>query len=158
MPIGVYPRKSLEERFWAKVDKHGPNGCWNWTAGEDGCGYGRIKVNGKMAYAHRVSWELTNGPIPEGMQVLHHCDNPSCVNPAHLFLGTVADNSRDMVSKERQARGEAHSQAKLTEQEVYEIRALLKAGYPQREIASAYDVDYRTINDIKTGKTWGWLA
>ena len=93
------------DRFWDKVDKSGR--CWEWLAAKNSSGYGRLNNNGRNHLAHRVAWILTNGPIPEGdhygtICVLHHCDNPPCVNPAHLFLGTIQDNVNDMIEKGRQ--------------------------------------------------------
>lgn len=87
-----------EERFWAKVEK-GPD-CWEWKAFRNK-GYGKFTYNGRMYLAHRLSWILTNGPIPDGLGVLHSCDNPPCVNPDHLFLGTQLDNMRDASNKGR---------------------------------------------------------
>jgi len=87
------------DRFFRKVDKTGS--CWNWLAGKDKDGYGKIKIARKDLRAHRVSWEIHNGIIPGGLLVLHRCDNPSCVNPSHLFLGTALDNNRDRDAKGR---------------------------------------------------------
>ena len=126
-------RRLLEQRFREKV-QHGPS-CWLWLAGTTGSlGYGSfwVPASGRMVAAHRVSWELTEGPIPEAYLVLHHCDTPPCVRPSHLFLGTQLDNMRDMVAKRRNfqvthpetmARGESHGAARLTAQDVREIRA-----------------------------------
>ena len=91
------------ERFWAKVDRSGE--CWLWTGPQVGRGYGKTSFNGKTQRAHRVSWELTYGPIPAGVFVCHKCDNPLCVRPEHLFLGTPLDNVRDMCAKKRQVSG-----------------------------------------------------
>lgn len=93
----------MEERFWPKVAKRGPDECWEWTASRTPQGYGKIgrRKGESPAIASRVSWEMHNGPIPDGLHVLHRCDNPPCVNPAHLFLGTNADNQRDMRAKGR---------------------------------------------------------
>lgn len=86
----------LATRFWAKVEKG--DGCWNWTAANVR-GYGRISINNRMFRAHRVSYEMHRGPIPEGLEICHRCDNPRCVRPDHLFVGTRSDNIRDRVAK-----------------------------------------------------------
>ena len=87
--------------FWSKVDVQGPDDCWLWKQSTDRHGYGQTGHDGLHWSAHRLAWQLSNGPIPDGLFVLHHCDNPPCCNPAHLFLGTQADNMADMVSKGR---------------------------------------------------------
>jgi len=152
-------RGTLEERFWAKVDKRGPDECWEWR-GAKRQGYGAISKgahgNGVLD-AHRVSWKLANGSIPAGKFVCHHCDNRSCVNPSHLFLGTQADNMHDMIKKGRSTHGERHKGAKLTEQDVHEIRQMLSRGIPVSVIAKKYGVARSTISRISTGETWGWL-
>jgi len=154
-------RGTLAERFWAKVDKKGPDECWEWQAAKrDGYGVIGGEYYGPILRAHRVSWDLANGSIPDGLCVLHHCDNPGCVNPRHLFLGTKADNIHDMMSKGRAVyvRGEANGGGgKLTESDVYEIRSFLHADYTQKSIAKIYMVSQTMISHINTGKEWGWL-
>ena len=143
-------RKSVEDRFWAKINKNGLGGCWIWTAGKVGTGrYGRIYINSKHYRTHRISWELHNGPIPAGIWVLHHCDNPPCVNPAHLFLGTALDNNRDAIRKGRKP----PIPQKLTRENVIEIRDLT-GPITLREIAARYGVSYETIGQVLRRETW----
>lgn len=102
-------KRTRADLFWAKVNKAGE--CWNWTACVTELGYGKFGAGTRgWVRAHRFSWELHNGPIPAGMSVLHRCDNPACVRPDHLFLGSIAENSRDMVAKGRSSRGAAHGE------------------------------------------------
>jgi hypothetical protein len=99
MPMGVYPRSTAEERLERDVDRSGE--CWVWTSKHNDLGYGMLMVNYQRWYAHRLAWTLANGPIPDGLCVLHRCDNPPCVRPAHLFLGTRTDNAKDRDQKGR---------------------------------------------------------
>lgn len=139
-------------RFWGRVDLQG-DGCWPWTASVDRWGYGHIRINGRLQRAHRVAWELCFGPIPEGVCVLHTCDNPRCVRPIHLFLGSQADNSRDKAKKGRAA-GERNPGAKLTATDVVEIRQRRRASALHRELAADFNVHRTTISNILSGKNW----
>lgn len=149
-------RKPLAERFWAQVDKaSGPNACWLWMAATCRRGYGRIGIDtNKIAVTSRVSWELTYGPIPNGLHVLHRCDNPPCVNPAHLFLGTQADNNADKLAKNRGTKGDTHGTSKLAENQIREIRSLHSAGIMQKDIATRFNVSKATVNAIVHRRTW----
>lgn len=152
----------LRERFWSKVNKSGPivraelGRCWEWT-GYKLKGYGRITAGPRslhVLYAHRVAYTLYVGAIPKELHVLHKCDHPPCVNPAHLFLGTEADNSTDKVRKGRSASGERHPQARLTAKQVRQIRALVASGAKRKDVARQFHVHYMTVVFIVTGKTW----
>ena len=158
-------RRPIKDRFWPKVDKRGPDECWEWTACYNEYGYGMIAKGGKdggMERAHLVSWEIHNGPIPDGLCVLHHCDNPHCVNPRHLFLGTKKDNVHDMSEKGRRslanrARGEHHGSAKLTEKKVRRIRLLLSRRCSQRYIARLFHISQTNVSAINRRDIWAWL-
>lgn len=178
--------KTLQS-FWDKVDASGgSDSCWNWTGGKFWCGYGSFAVQSKtwfvqgvgfcestkkQWYAHRLSYTISVGQIPEGVQVLHKCDNRACVNPKHLFLGHNSDNVRDKVLKGRQSRGEKHSIAvrasqprgenaptsKLTSQQVLEIRSKYKPrtrGFGPVSLAKAYGVSAQSIQGIVNRKFW----
>lgn len=147
----------LEERFWAKVNK--TETCWVWVGGRPKGRYGEFSVGKSMKRAHRISWELANGPIPTGLYVLHSCDNPPCVNPNHLFLGTQTDNVHDMENKKRgiHFRGEDNGRAKLTVVQVFEIRKLLARGDKKARIAKQYSINPVSVAYIENGKNWGWL-
>jgi len=128
--------------------------CWLWQAAKNSDGYGSFRRdNATTCSAHRMSWEIHRGPVPEGMQVLHHCDTPACVNPSHLYLGTQLDNIQDRVTRGRGNRpiGEKHPQAKLTEDDVRRIRADDRT---YKQIAADYGVSYHAIDGIKRGKRW----
>lgn len=153
------------ERFENSYIPEPNSGCWLWCGRPRGSNdYGSISRDGKHVTAHRASWELVNGNVPNGMFVLHRCDNSACVNPEHLFLGTQQDNSDDKVAKGRHSFGASHSAAKLnpargssngnsklTLTEVREIRSL---NLPQRKIAASYGVTQSLVSDIKLGKIW----
>jgi hypothetical protein len=146
------------DRFHAKL---GPevNGCRLWRGSRDSQGYGRLNVAGIPQLAHRVAWVIAHGPIPEGMCVLHRCDNPPCANVDCLFLGTMADNTADMVAKRRWApppvaAGEENVTAILTEEKVREIRAAFARGRSKMGLGRDFGVSPTTIYDVVTGKTW----
>ena len=145
------------KRFWSKIPRRETNQCWEWTGSKNRKGYGYITIAKRHFAAHRLAWELTIGAIPPGLCCCHHCDNPGCVNPAHLFLGTHDDNMADCKAKNRQTQGSRNPASKLLESDVLEIRTLLKRGLTQREVATRYNVKRQTIGDISTGTGWGWL-
>lgn len=132
------------------------NGCWLWTGCKNKAGYGRFNYNGKILNAQRASYLLFVEEIPEGYQVCHECDNPSCVNPDHLFIGTIADNMRDRDEKGRMAdkRGKLNGRSVLTEKQVLFIRNDTRSG---NIIAKEYGVARSTINRIRKKKTWSHL-
>lgn len=141
---------------WCREDK---NGCWVWFRSRNRQGYGQLRVDGVPRLAHRVAWERAKGPIPAGFFVLHRCDNPACVNPAHLFLGTLADNNRDMIAKGRHVsgfgKGENAGRALLNWAQVNAIRAEYAAGgTSMRRLAKEYGVSQGTIAKIVAGKNW----
>lgn len=154
----------LEQRFWEKVAKRGPDECWLWTATFDHHGYGHIRVDGKSLKAHRVAYELTYGPIPyedlEGNRVcvLHRCDTPACINPVRLRLGTAAENMAEMDARGRRVnvshRGEANGSAKLTAADARVIREWGPAGWTQLDLAAVFGVSRSAIQRVVRGETW----
>lgn len=154
-----YVKRTDVERFYAKVSKT-PNetGCLDWLGGLRN-GYGHFNTRGKYFYAHRLAWELVNGPIPDGLYVCHSCDRPICCNVEHLFLGTSADNLRDMRGKGRGAappirKGAENNKTKLSDADVLEIRGKKYDGWKQRDIAKVFGVSQHTIWCILLRKTW----
>lgn len=172
-------RTPLEVRFWAKVDRSGgPTACWTWIGCKNPLGYGQIGAGGKRGkhlWAHRVSYELAKGPIPAGLLVLHLCDNPPCVNPAHLCVGDQKENMAQMCERGRYtprvlpsgdshplrrnpglaARGELNGTARLTDEAVREIR---RSSDSQRALARRFGVSRRAIVFVKHGTTWKHVA
>lgn len=143
-------------RVWSKVDRRAPNQCWPWTGSRIRTGYGRIGVDGKNAFANRVVWVLTHGPIPQGFDVLHHCDNPPCCNPTHLFLGDHSENMRDRERKGRHnaPRGSKHGIAKLTEDAVIAIRERRRQGERGDLLAAEFGVSPSAIGLVVRYKNW----
>ena len=162
--------RPLDERFWEKVDKNGPipahrpelGQCWEWTATISEKGYGLFRISGanrRYEPAHRFSWILINGEKPAELFVLHHCDNRRCVRPDHLFLGTAADNTADMMSKGREARiyGDQHWCSKLTSQQVAEMRrryADKSRRVTIKALAEEYGTSYSNANYIVNYRSW----
>lgn len=146
----------IQERF-AKKYQIAKSGCYVWLNAKFKSGYGQFGVRGKSKLAHRIAWEIANGAIPDGLCVLHKCDNPGCVNPDHLFLGTQKDNVRDMVDKKRYSKrtGESGGLAKLKEAQVLEIRERYAAGgISQAVLGKQYGVCQSNIAAIVSGETW----
>ena len=138
-----YLAPTIQERFWAKVVK--TSECWLWTGAKNSTDYGHFRwIDGRTHYSHRISYELTHGPILDGMNVLHHCDNPSCVNPSHLFLGTDRDNKMDSVNKKRH-------HTKLNDDIVRMIRA---SGEPQTILAARYSISTTVISRVRNRLAW----
>jgi hypothetical protein len=161
---GLESSMTFEERFWSKVDRRGPDECWLWTARIHG-GYGVFAVRGdkfRMRSAHRVAWELSNGPIPPGMCICHHCDNPPCCNPHHLFAGTHADNMADMRRKGRDNHpggtrnaGSVNGQAKLTDADVRAMRrAHVVTKIPTITLAKQFGVSHVAAWYVVHRVTW----
>lgn len=163
--FGHYKKSATikEQEFWEKVDKRGPDECWPWTGSDNGNGYGRIGDE----YAHRLSYKLHRGPIPDGIEVCHSCDANyppgdtsyrCCVNPAHLFEGTRQDNVDDMVAKGRIAHGDRAGQSKLRECEAVEIIVLLHGGdIMHKDIAAQFGTSRAVVSGIWRDLTWKHL-
>ena len=154
--------RSVKERFWEKIDKDGPTvyehlgPCWVWTACITKKGYGHFTVKvGDSDTAHRISWRLAWGEIPEDLSILHRCDNPPCVRPDHLFLGTAKDNMQDAARKKRTAIGERNGMAKSSNAKVKQIRELYATGkYSQKDISLMFLIEQASISSIVKGQIW----
>lgn len=148
-------RPTLAERFWAKVRRG--HGCWLWQGScFEPSGYGNLSHENRTLLAHRVAWVIENGPIPEGLWILHRCDNPPCVRPSHLYAGTPKDNAQDKVR-----RGRWRGNQKLTELQVVMIKLAVRL-YPQRgtirTLAQECRVSHNAVADVARGKTWRSIA
>lgn len=145
------------ERFWSKVARCGESDCWEWPGARMKAGYGVIKLRRprRNESTHRLAWILTHGPIPPGLCVCHRCDNPPCCNPAHLFLGTDADNAKDKIIKGRQVRGELVGTSKLTAQQVDAMRQAYAAGnVKQKELGAHFGVSIAQVSRIVNRIRW----
>jgi HNH endonuclease len=143
------------QRFLAKVRQS--SACWEWKAVKNRDGYGRIRVNGKMVLAHRLAYIHFIGEIPEGMVIMHTCNNPGCVNPVHLCVGTQAENIAHCIASGRRAKGERNGAAKLTTADVVYIRTAY-GKFSQQELAEAKGVDPSMVSRIVRGKKWAHVA
>lgn len=148
--------KTLLERFEEKFIPVTESGCWIWTAYTNADGYGQINADNRMKKAHRVSWELYNGVIPDSMCICHKCDTPSCVNPNHLFLGTHTENIQDMFLKGRAdlKHGSKHGRTELSEEDVISMRKKCNEGTPQQYFADKHGINKGTVSKIILRKTW----
>ncbi len=143
-------RPDVKTRLLFRIEKT-KSGCWEWLGPRHWLGYASIWVEGKNQPVHRVSYQTFKGPIPKGLYVCHTCDNPPCINPKHLFLGTHIDNIKDAVSKGRHARGEKNGHAVFTEKEILKIRA---SSENCSALARKYEVNPTTIQKIKKRISW----
>lgn len=143
---------SLEKRYWDNVDQKSDNECWEWKAAKTKAGYGIIYYDKKNRFAHRLSLEFQGINIPEKMYVCHKCDNPPCVNPNHLYVGTPYQNSQDKVNRNRHPKGDRHYNYKLSENDVLEIRKLFLNGVFQSDIARLFNINASYVSDIINNK------
>lgn len=146
-------RPTVRQKFEANFDK--TDGCWNWKGTIEGYGYGVLDHNFKRYRGHVLALEFDGRPVPKGMVACHHCDNPRCVRPSHLYVGTVQDNANDAVARDRISKGSAHPIAKLTEDDVRAMRAL---DLPFAEIARRFGVSRPTAARAIKGVTWGHVT
>lgn len=145
-----------EKRFWDRVDRSGD--CWLWKGAVISSGYGHLWIDGNTMLAHRYSYSLVHGSAPEGMLVCHRCDNKRCVNPSHLFVGTHKDNTLDAVAKGRMGgRGEKNDNAKLSEDDIVEIRRLYSLGAKQRVLGKMWKTSQSNISLIVLRKHWSHI-
>jgi len=147
-------RFNTESRFWSSVHRCDDEHCWIWIGPKQPYGYGVFSIKKRKWLAHRLSFKLTYGCFDSNMQVLHHCDNPSCVRPSHLFLGTPKDNMDDKVRKGRQLKGETVPQSKLTEDDIRAIRSARSLGETLTSLATRFNVTDNNILHITLRRTW----
>lgn len=160
--IGWTDNEDVQERFWEKVDKETGSGCWEWTGASNERGYGRVRINDTLRYAHRAAHQFENGPLENSPQVNHHCDNPACVRPDHLYAGDQKENIADAIEHgdllKSRARGQEHGKSVLDEEQVREIRRLYDSGeHSQRDLSNRFDVSKGAIQDVVEWKTWTHL-
>lgn len=154
-PPGLTADEALRWHGWTVT----PSGCWEWASGVNRHGYGRIGMGRKVWLAHRLAYETWAGPIGDGQEVRHVvCDNPPCINPAHLAVGTHLDNMHDAVKRGRLPRGERHGNARLNADKIRAIRVARGRGESLRSIAEEFGVDTSTVCAITNGRRWGHVA
>ena len=151
---GLSDRFTLEERFWKNVNVLSQYECWEWAGCKFKGGYGALGYNKKTEKAHRISYKIHKGDIQENLVVRHTCDNPSCVNPNHLIVGTHAENMKDRDERNRSHKGSKHYKAKLNETSVLKIIDLYKNGHTKTELARIFNVTTASIIFIINKKTW----
>lgn len=149
-----FERRPFLQRFWENVEKKELEDCWIWNGTSDGHGYGCIVYNSKNILAHRASWLLAHGDLPQGMSILHKCDVPLCVNPNHLFIGTQLDNMKDMAMKKRSTIGEKNPMSKITQEIANETRKRYLNGELMVDIANDYDISRVLVSYIINNKIW----
>ncbi|HBD93398.1 MAG TPA: HNH endonuclease [Spirochaetia bacterium] len=150
-------RERIREHFQYEINKN--TGCWEWTKSTSK-GYGHLGIRGKFYQAHRLMWIITNGEIKDGLFVCHKCDNRLCINPDHLFLGTNLDNINDAIEKgkwQHQPKGEKNGNAKLTKNQVLNIKHLVSNGIPTKTISEKFNISQRHVQYIAKNKTWKHL-
>lgn len=145
----------VPSRFWERVNVKSPSECWPWLGSVDRDGYGRASFNGKKMLASRLAYIMATGKEPDGLLVCHHCDNPPCCNPSHLYAGTKSDNERDKFKRGKTHRGEKNPAGKLSEDQVQNIRRLFNQGMTNVAIGKMMGVHHSTISKIRTGGSWG---
>ncbi len=156
MRRSIHGNKTLRQLFYDRTNKRGTDECWEWIGWRDAAGYGGLNAFGQRYTAHRLSWLLHFGPIPENQFICHHCDNPSCVNPVHLFSGSPSDNSKD-ASRKGVFHGERNHQSKLTAVEVRLIRKRLSDGIRVGQLAKEFKVSHGAISMIGSRKRWSFI-
>lgn len=144
-----------DKRLWPRVNRGSPSECWEWTGARTKAGYGLLTIRYKNYLAHRLAWELHGQTkIPDGVFICHHCDNPACCNPSHLFLGSQADNIRDAAKKGRMPKGEKHISTGLTEDDVRQIRYFGYTDMTKKAIGERFGISRQAVTDILLKRTW----
>lgn len=151
-------RTSDQARLMANVPKAGVDECWEWTGGRSDKGYGKYFIDGRTVGAHRWAYIFAKGPIPAGQVIRHTCDNPPCCNPDHLLAGTHAQNMQDAIDRSRTTRGQRNGMARLSPDQVREIRQRAAADEEPLSLAAEFDVHHNTVYRLLARETWHWLA